>query len=403
MARIQLRTIHSLHSFITRFALTVPLALATGCLLSTSPDPASNAGLEPKKEDERRIWLDAEVFDQRIREAGGLYEDEALEDYLDGLAGKLLAHLGAPGLPIRVRVLPDPYLNAFAMANGSIYLHSGLVAATENEAQLAFVLAHELAHILRRHTLKIHRTAKNDPVVGGFLGVEHTDKPAPYADYLRDVQTSGYSRDLEREADLDALNGFGRAGYPLREAPRIFEELMQQAEQIEQPYFLGSHPRLAERLDVALRYLDLHPDALSDPGAEGRPADPAYEEMIEGLLLENARLNLEMGYTRKSRQDVERHLAVRPDSIEGHLLLGRLHKSRMSDHEHRDAAIAAYRNVVRIDDDHAEGHRELGLMLRGAQRWSEAARSLERYLEITPGAVDRQIIEAYLRQPATTR
>ena len=120
--------------------------------------------------------------------------------------------------------------------------------------------------------------------------------------------------------------------------------------------------------------------------------------MIEGLLLENARLNLEMGYTRKSRQDVERHLAVRPDSIEG-----RLHKSRMSDHEHRDAAIAAYRNVVRIDDDHAEGHRELGLMLRGAQRWSEAARSLERYLEITPGAVDRPMIEAYLRQPATTR
>ena len=93
MARIQLRTIHSLHSFITRFALTVPLALATGCLLSTSPDPASNAGLEPKKEDERIIWLDAEVFDTDAPVGQFGLEMGAFEKrYLDERAG--LGELG---------------------------------------------------------------------------------------------------------------------------------------------------------------------------------------------------------------------------------------------------------------------------------------------------------------------
>lgn len=384
MAHLQQRMIHSFRACLVVLELVVPIVLIFGCA-STSIEPISGTTFEPET-DEQPLWSRARKFDKLAQEADVLYGDKALQAYLDRVGRELLQYLGSPGVPIRIHIYKDPLLNAFAMPNGSVYLNSGLVARTENEAQLATILAHELSHYIRRHALQEYRVAKNKMT----FSLDSSD----FADYLAEVQSSSYSRNLEREADLDALNAIRLAGYELSEAPMIFEQLIEEAKEIDQPYYFGSHPLLVERLEDARHYLHLYKDAHSRD--VGYDSDAAYDDMIADLLLQNAELSFEMGFTQKSLRNLKRHITVRPDSVEGHLLLGRVHKSRMSDHAHRDAAIAAYNEVVRIDPDNAMGHRELGLMLRNAQHWDEASKSLKRYLELNSNAVDRSIIEAYL-------
>lgn len=64
-------------------------------------------------------------------------------------------------------------------------------------------------------------------------------------------------------------------------------------------------------------------------------------------------------------------------------------------------AMDAYREVVRIDPDRPEGHRELGLLLRGMGEHEEARVALHRYLELENEAIDRPIIEAYIEELAS--
>ena len=55
---------------------------------------------------------------------------------------------------VKIVVIKDPYLNAFAFPNGVIYIHTGMLARMDNEAQLAALLAHEMSHCIHRHTLR---------------------------------------------------------------------------------------------------------------------------------------------------------------------------------------------------------------------------------------------------------
>ena len=65
------------------------------------------------------------------------------------------------GVSPSIHVLINPSLNAFAYPTGAIYVHSGLLARLENEAQLATVLAHEIAHIVHRHAIRHLRQERN--------------------------------------------------------------------------------------------------------------------------------------------------------------------------------------------------------------------------------------------------
>ena len=66
-------------------------------------------------------------------------------------------------------MLRDPIPNAFALANGSIYVNSGLLAVLENEAQLASVIAHEQTHVLNRHPYLENRSYRKKSVAANIL------------------------------------------------------------------------------------------------------------------------------------------------------------------------------------------------------------------------------------------
>jgi predicted Zn-dependent protease len=93
--------------------------------------------------------------------SGLLYQDTEIENYLNQIAEKLQTNSISPDISFQIKVIKDPKLNAFALPNGVIYIHTGILARMDNEAQLAALLAHEMTHCTHRHSLKTLRNIKD--------------------------------------------------------------------------------------------------------------------------------------------------------------------------------------------------------------------------------------------------
>jgi hypothetical protein len=135
------------------------------------------------------------VFTKRLHRSGKVIFNCPAGEYLNKIKSKLLEEYPKIDKLIRVYVTEDPSLNAFATVNNNIYVNIGLLARLENEAQLAFILSHEILHIVDAHiingTLKLSREAKvyNKSNVG-------------IDDNLFELRRHEVSREHETQADL---------------------------------------------------------------------------------------------------------------------------------------------------------------------------------------------------------
>src|SRR6266481_7360912 len=226
-------------------------ALLCGCA-STNVPPMGYQGKPFRPEpDERKLWSDAEKEEQKLAKLGKTYDDPLLEDYLASVTARLVPEeaqeAGAPAP--RIAVFRDPALNAFAMPNGKIYVHTGLLSRVENESQLSMILGHEMTHVTNRHALMFNRDAQNKQIwftalaIAASLGVavaaggQQGKGNYVSAEVLRTTSNiflglglqlafiasvNGFGRDLEREADREGMDRMVKAGYDPREAPRVF-------------------------------------------------------------------------------------------------------------------------------------------------------------------------------------
>src|SRR5215467_7699141 len=116
-------------------ALGVVGLILAACATSTlAPIRDGNVQLE---DDEKRMWARVEQEQKKFEASDALYRDAELDAYLTGVARRLQPPEVLQAIPFRVAVVKNPWLNAFAMPNGALYIHSGLLARLENEAQLA--------------------------------------------------------------------------------------------------------------------------------------------------------------------------------------------------------------------------------------------------------------------------
>ncbi|MPT23657.1 MAG: Zn-dependent protease, partial [Starkeya sp.] len=82
---------------------------------------------------------------------GGAYNDPKLQKQIEVVVARLVAASERPDLHYRVTILNSPAVNAFALPNGSLYVTRGLLALSSDNAELASVLAHEMAHVIANH------------------------------------------------------------------------------------------------------------------------------------------------------------------------------------------------------------------------------------------------------------
>ncbi|KAJ7032418.1 peptidase family M48-domain-containing protein [Mycena alexandri] len=145
-----------------------------------------------------------------------------------------------------VLVVNDPQLvNAFA-APGLVCVFTGIVPIARNEAGLAAVIGHEIAHVTLRHSVELASQNKLLlPAIGllFLLGID----PGLSSIVTQYLYSLPHSRALETEADIVGLKLMSRACYDPAAAPRFFEDL-KRIEQSDVPKFLRTHPPTAERI-----------------------------------------------------------------------------------------------------------------------------------------------------------
>ncbi len=152
---------------------------------------------------------------------------------MENVGRKLVPALAAQKVQFHFAVLRDPSMNAFSLLQGGIYVHAGLLARLDNEAQLAHVLAHEITHTVKRHQLKFVRSTKNKtvaaklaeivlaPAAGAFAGGGGASLVSSLIGLTYAASVTGYGRENEEEADLEGLRLMAAAGYRAEEAPRV--------------------------------------------------------------------------------------------------------------------------------------------------------------------------------------
>ncbi len=412
-------------------AIVIGCTFLASCMPTKIP-PISEAGeaFEPEK-DEKRLWIEAQSEEQKFLEKAILYDDPLLEDYLNGITGKLAPEgLAAQDeIAVRVRILKDPTLNAFAYPHGSLYVHTGLLARLENEDQIAGVLAHEMTHVENRHMLRHRRSAQNKQI--GFMLVAiaasvwaaseagHEAEEGNWgkaarisvlADLLLGIglqlafiaAVNGYGRDLEREADEGAFDKMSRSGYNPAQMERVYELLMEDhgdGSKME-VFFFGSHPQLQERIENTNGYLEAHPE-IQAAGQE--PAvDPAeFHRRVRSVLKDDALLNIEAGRFGLAEHELERAIEIVLEDPVAHYLLGTLYIKKANAKkeeaaELRQKALGYFEESARLDPSYPDPHKELGLAAYREGDYLKACKEFQLYTELAPTAPDVGRFKDYL-------
>ncbi|MFI5321802.1 MAG: M48 family metalloprotease [Myxococcota bacterium] len=374
------------------------LALA-GCF-GTDPALLEPLAREPEKaSDERIIWEQAAHFEQALAASEEVVRDEALQAYLDGVTRSVYARMNPPrGVEPRVVVVRQPLINASAAPNGLVLIYSGILARIENEAELATLLGHELAHFVRRHSLQERRertaTEKSERLgralsLGLFGGSEASSRASI------EQQVSGFSQRLELEADRLGFDAMRDAGYDVRQSVRMFEVVLldEEAPTVADPFYYADHPSMESR---AAHYRQLI--AAAEPGAGEIRAEP-YAAATRSLIAQNIEDDLALSRVRSARRGVDRLLAFPDADGTAYLLLGEWHRlAGQAGAAGLGEAARAYERATQLAPESARAWRALGLARRDLGEASEAARALERAIELAPAALDRPILEAYVRE-----
>ena len=154
-------------------------------------------------------------------------------------------------------VIRDDTANAFALPGGKVGIHTGMLDAVENDAQLAAVIGHEIAHVTARHSAeRMSRQALTQAGVG--LAGAAVDS-ATGAQLMAQAAQLGlilpFSRNQESEADKVGMRYMAIAGYDPRAAVQVWQKFAAKGG-ARQPEFLSTHPLPSSRVKELQAYLD---------------------------------------------------------------------------------------------------------------------------------------------------
>lgn len=152
--------------------------------------------------------------------AAPLVADPALQRYVNRLGVWLAQHSERPGLPWQFGVIDNDGYNAFSTPGGRILITKGLFVRMRTEAELAGVLAHEIAHVVKRHQVKAMQKAMGSEALGSVTSMAASSRGGMAADLAGKVVNSGkemfvrgLDKDDEYEADRMGVVIAARSGY----------------------------------------------------------------------------------------------------------------------------------------------------------------------------------------------
>lgn len=397
------------------------------------------------------------AFDKYIEERGWVYHEPGITDYLEKIGLSLVPKQTPESVQWRFRAIRDLEANAFALPNGSVYVNSGLLTRLENEAQLAGVLAHEITHVVNRHTYLEHRSKRKKMVAinvmlaavsavsypGGAFVVEQA-----MGDQLPTIVGGtifGYRQELAHEADVRSIHMLSLRNYDLREFSRGLD-LLRSGPEVElsrQPVFWTNSSMLTDRAQhIGATIGQLQPN--SSGSLVNRPN---YYAATFEVFRQHAALGMLLGRPRTALATALRLTAEDPNNAENYVLLGdayrslgartplpeadeltneakeqaRLDLKRMTIAENERALLAdqrgperwqanfsraekAFHRALEMDANNATAHRGLGYLFESNGTLANAIAQFKMYLELAPQASDARQIKLHvetLEHPAS--
>ena len=393
---------------------------------------------------DQEFLVKSSQMDRYFEEKGFVFSDRETTEYLNSVGQAVLPEGPAPENVVwRFRVLRDPMPNAFALANGSIYIHSGLLATLENEAQLASVLAHEVTHVLNRHGYLENRGYRKKMVAihilmaagsaAGAAGGTAGNITSAIANMIPSMVVAtiyGYSREHERDADTRAVLSLVEADYSAEEMINTFR-LLQKSHEVQlegEPVFYRSHPKLRERIAYTTDLVNANRPRTRHPKVEAE----RYGVFVERVARHNVGLDILGGRARTALAVARRLVTLNSKSSDNFHTLGEAWRAlgprtpeptpeevsshgkkqtrkmvgKMTFQEYEDGLMAtpegktaweasrkeaeeAYRKALELDPANAKAHRGLGFLYERARLAPQCVEEFRKYLELSPGAPDR--------------
>lgn len=404
--------------------LKIVLLFVTICLLSScattklasfGTDKSSPLLLE---DDENRLWKRADEEQERLDDSGHIYEDAILEGYINSVLNRIVPdHIQQCGLQIKSKIIEDPRLNAFCFPDGTMYLHTGIIARMDNEAQLAILLGHEITHAINRHSIKFFRDVKNKTAFYNTFSVTASGIGGAYGQAVSVLGAFGtlaaiygYSKDSERQADKRGFEMVLSAGYDIREAPKLFKHLQENFDKEEknEPFFFGTHPRLQDRIKS---YESLIKEIISEGTyfqRERITEEEGYLKITHELVLNNALLDIALGRFETAKTGIKKYLAGESNSAKGHYYLGQVYLHQFEQPENKklkdvetkeqkkQKAIECYNKAIELDAAFAASYKALGMLYYKEGKKEQAKEKLTKYLELEPDTADSAYVKKYL-------
>ena len=190
--------------------------------------------------------------DAEVRREMGVYDDPQLQRYVADIGDRLAQLSHRPHLPWNFTVVNHQAINAFALPGGYIYITRGILPYLNDEAELAGVLGHEIAHVTARHAAQQSTRAGLGGIGLAVLGI-FVPATQPFADLTSaalGVAFLKYGRDDERESDRLGMEYASRGGWDPAGVPQFLSTLSRVNELDARgvPNWLSTHPDPAARV-----------------------------------------------------------------------------------------------------------------------------------------------------------
>lgn len=193
--------------------------------------------------DQQEVEIGKQINQQLLNKQYQLSNNYQLQQYVDNIGQELIAKSDSRDIPYTFQVVESNAVNAFATPGGFVYVTTGLIEEADNQAQLASVIAHEIAHINQKHGIKALKRAVLAQGVAETAGVSTSTLAQIGYQLALDLPQS---REYEYEADRVGLKILQQAGY----SPMAFVNFLKQLENGGQPEFLRTHPTNTNRIEA---------------------------------------------------------------------------------------------------------------------------------------------------------
>lgn len=188
---------------------------------------------------------------------GGLYPNEALQNYIDQVGQQVVqqSEASSSAYPFEFHLLDAPEtINALALPGGQIFITTGLLSRLNSEAQLAGVLGHEVGHVVARHGAEHLARRQLGSALVNAIAIASSDDPrnarqtALIAQAVNQLVNLNYSRDDELESDRLGFQFMTTANYNPQGIVELMEILNSAQSGGRSPEFLNTHPNPGNRV-----------------------------------------------------------------------------------------------------------------------------------------------------------